>query len=97
MATVVAAITLTSLLAGVFFWVLGWLRQGSLVRYIPYPVIGGFLAGTGWLLFQGGLGVMSDASLTLAHLPTLFQADLLLRWLPGVVLAVGLLLAPAPL
>ncbi len=92
LATVIAAIALTSLLTGVAFVVLGWLRQGRLVRYIPYPVIGGFLAGTGWLLFQGGMGVMTDASLSLAQLPTFFQADLMLRWLPGLILAAGLLL-----
>jgi len=30
------------------------------VRYIPYPVMGGFLAATGWLLFKGGLQVSTD-------------------------------------
>jgi SulP family sulfate permease len=48
--TVVAAITLTSLLNGVIFFALGSFKLGGLVRYIPYPVVGGFLAGTGWML-----------------------------------------------
>jgi SulP family sulfate permease len=91
-ATVVAAVALTSLLAGLFFLVLGFFKQGSLVRYIPYPVVGGFLAGTGWLLVQGAVDVMAGASLTLSQLPYLFQAGVLLRWLPGLVLAVVLLL-----
>ena len=36
---------------------LGTFRLGNLARFIPYPVVGGFLAGTGWLLIKGGLRV----------------------------------------
>src|SRR5574338_1368154 len=55
--TVVAAISLTSLLAAVFFLGLGWFKASGFVRYIPDPVVGGFLAGTGYLLSLGGLSV----------------------------------------
>lgn len=90
--TVVAAITITSLLTGAFFLGLGTFKLGSLIRYIPYPVVGGFLAGTGWLLVQGAIGVMADASLSFSQLPYLLQADVLVRWLPGLVFAVLLLM-----
>lgn len=56
--TVVAAIAVTGLLTGACFLLLGQFKLGNLVRFIPYPVIGGFLAGIGWLLLTGGLGVM---------------------------------------
>ena len=42
------------------FLVLGTFRLGNLARFIPYPVIGGFLAGTGWLLMKGGLAVAAS-------------------------------------
>jgi SulP family sulfate permease len=29
------------------------------MRFIPYSVLGGFFAGTGWLLVLGGLRVMT--------------------------------------
>ena len=90
-ATVVVTIALTSLLAGLFLLALGWSKQGKLVRYIPYPVIGGFLAGTGWLLVRGGVGVMADAPLSLTQLDLLFRADVLFRWLPGLLFAIALL------
>ena len=45
-ATVVVAVSLTSIATGVFFFALGSFKLGGLVRFIPYPVIGGFLAGT---------------------------------------------------
>ncbi|MEZ4719277.1 MAG: SulP family inorganic anion transporter [Caldilineaceae bacterium] len=69
LATGLAVIVLTSALAGVFFWVLGRFNLGRLVRFIPYPVVGGFLAGTGYLLTVGGIGVMADAPLGQALAP----------------------------
>src|SRR2546423_5911354 len=55
--TVVAATLVVTLLAGITFFLLGTFRLGNLVRFVPYPVVGGFLAGTGWLLAKGGIGV----------------------------------------
>lgn len=86
-ATVVVAISLGVFCTGIFFWGMGVLRLGGLIRYFPYPVVGGFLAGTGWLLFIGGLslacGEWSWSELT--------QSGLTARWLPSVVFALGLL------
>lgn len=91
-ATVLAAISLTSILTAVFFLLLGWFKASGFVRYIPYPVVGGFLAGTGWLLVLGAMGVMANVSLTFANLPQLFSTDNLISWVPGVIFAVTLLL-----
>jgi sulfate permease, SulP family len=89
--TVVGAITLTSLLTGGFLFFLGQLNLGELIRFLPYPVVGGFLAGLGCLLSQGAFKVMTERDLGLAQLAAFFQADLLVRWLPGFLLAIGLL------
>ena len=89
-ATVVAAIALTSLASGVFFLALGFFKLGGLSRFIPYPVIGGFLAGTGWLLFKGSVGVLSDVPLRVDSLGVLLDPATVARWLPGLVF--GLLL-----
>jgi sulfate permease, SulP family len=85
--TVVATSMLTTLLTGLVFVLLGQFKLGSLVRFLPYPVIGGFLAGTGWLLVTGGIGVMTDASFSLDSLGFLFQPGILIRWAPGLVFA----------
>ena len=90
--TVTAAITIASLLTGAAFLALGWLRLGSLIRYIPYPVIGGFLAGTGWLVASGALKTMTGIPLKLVNLERLSQPEALLLWLPGVVFGIVLLL-----
>lgn len=82
-ATVVAAMMLSSVVSGVALWLLGRFNLGRLVRYMPYPVIGGFLAGTGWILSSGGLAVMTDTVMGLGML----SGSSLTRWLPGFVFA----------
>ena len=42
--TVVAVIAVSSVLSGVVLVALGALKLGNLVRFMPYPVVGGFLA-----------------------------------------------------
>ena len=88
-ATVVMMIVLTTTLTGLVFLGLGVFKLGGLTRFLPYPVIGGFLAGTGWLLLQGGVGVMAGTPFgwNWAEIPQL------LRWLPGVILGIVLFVA----
>jgi SulP family sulfate permease len=90
--TVVAVIALTSILTGILFLVLGYFKLGELIRFLPYPVIGGFLAGTGWLLIIGAIAVTTDVLPNLATLPVLFQGDMLLHWLPALIFAFLLLI-----
>jgi SulP family sulfate permease len=89
--TVVASLALTTILTGILFIVVGRFGLSSFVRFVPYPVVGGFLAGTGWLLVQGALGVMSGLPMHLSDVPLLFRADILLLWLPGALFALLLL------
>lgn len=93
LATVMVAIALSALLTGAMLLALGLLRQGERIRFVPYPVIGGFMAGTGWLLAKGFFQVSTDNPLTWATLPELAQPTLLARWLPGLGFAIALLLA----
>jgi sulfate permease, SulP family len=91
-ATVIATIMIASLGTGLFFLVLGFFNAGNLIRFVPYPVIGGFLAGTGLLLVKGAFGVMTGKTLTMTNLSYLMYSDILIKWLPGLLLAIILLL-----
>lgn len=86
-ATLVVMISGATLVTGLFFLLLGYFHLGDLVRYLPYPVVGGFLAGTGWLLLTGAYGVMAGPT----GLVNLFHPANLLRWLPGLLLGLALL------
>src|SRR3990170_1582098 len=91
--TVTIAVMLTSVLSGVFFLLIGGFGFGRFIRFIPYPVVGGFIAGTGLLLVQGALGVMIGETPGIANLGMLLTSDNLLRWIPsaifGIVLVIG--------
>lgn len=91
-ATILAAIALTSLLTAAFFLTLGWLKASNFIRYIPYPVVGGFLAGTGWIITKGAFGVMVTVPLTITSLPKILSFEKLIVWIPGVIFALLLLL-----
>jgi sulfate permease, SulP family len=86
--TVLAAIILTSVLTGVFFLALGTFKLGSLIRFIPFPVVGGFLAGTGWLLCKGGINVITNITLSRASAHLLVHPDVLVKWIPALVFAI---------
>lgn len=88
--TVLAAIALSSLCTGLFLLVLGRLKLGSKIRFIPYPVVGGFMAGTGWLLVSGSIQITTDICLKLTNLSMFLQPDPLWHW--GAALLVALVL-----
>jgi SulP family sulfate permease len=90
--TVVAAIALTALLSGAFLFGLGIFKMARLVRFLPYPVVGGFLAGTGWLIALGAISMMAGIPVSLSQLAVLLQAETLSRWLFGLMLAVLMLI-----
>ncbi len=48
---------------GAILYLLGAARAGRYVRYIPYPVVGGFLAGTGYFVMNGAARVMTGHSI----------------------------------
>jgi SulP family sulfate permease len=88
--TVVAMVVVASMLTGIVCLLLGAFHLGNVVRFVPYPVIGGFLAGTGWLLVKGGIGVASGVGPTVDTLRELLTWGSLARWLPALLFAVGL-------
>ena len=57
--TVLMALSLSSVVTGILLYLLGRFQRGRLIRFIPYPVVGGFLAGTGYLLLEGVCHVMT--------------------------------------
>ena len=87
--TILMLVIVTTLLTGLTFLLFGRFQLGGLVRFLPYPVVGGFLAGTGWLLLVGDVDLMADGVAGLA----LLQPMVLLRWLPGLLFAAAILLA----
>jgi SulP family sulfate permease len=85
---VISSVVLVTLITGLFLYSLGRLQLGNLIRYIPYPVIGGFLAGSGWLLALGAFRVMTGYPARFDVLHNLLRVEQMLRWIPGVALGI---------
>ena len=86
-ATVAALVVSTAALAGAATWLLGSLRLGVAARFIPFPVLTGFLAATGYLLIIGGLGMALGRPLRLGNLDLLFDPGNPIRWAPWLITA----------
>ncbi|MDR5833987.1 SulP family inorganic anion transporter [Caballeronia sp. LZ034LL] len=90
LATVLMLIAVSSLATGALLFALAHWKRGNAIQYIPFPVIGGFLAGTGLLLLEGALRVLTDMPVGLATPRIVMQ----LPWLasvPALVVGLGLL------
>jgi SulP family sulfate permease len=92
--TVVATFTLNSILTGLIFIGLGWFKLGSFVRFIPYPVVGGFLAGIGALLLTAAIQSISGLSLQPFAIAAFWQPNVLFQWLPALIFAVVMFVLP---
>lgn len=79
----------TTVLCALLFLALGLGRMGQAVRYIPYPVIGGFLASTGWLIATGALRVAADLPMGLEALAGLPGSLMDARLLATLALGLG--------
>jgi sulfate permease, SulP family len=81
--TVVAMIVATSLVTGVVFLAMGYLGLGDVARFVPFPVIGGLLAGTGYLIVAGAASILGVGSLS-----DLSDGDMAGTFWPALALAV---------
>jgi len=64
LALVVACLGAAALLTGLALFALGWRRLGKMVRFVPYPVVAGFLAATGFLIVSGAVRMATGVPLT---------------------------------
>jgi SulP family sulfate permease len=86
---VLVALSLSTLFTGLLLFGIGALRLGQWLRFVPYPVIGGFLAASGLLLITGGMEVVTQTNLTLS--PSSWQVLYSPTYAPQI--AVGFLFA----
>ena len=84
---VLISFTIATFVTGLVLYGIGALRLAQVVRFIPYPVIAGFLAASGWLLLTGGIEVVTKADFSLLHLFGSLPAETLPRLLVAALFA----------
>jgi SulP family sulfate permease len=85
--TIFAIIILSTAGFGLALLLLGILKLGKYTQLVPYPVIGGFLAGVGVLLFLATIRFLSGITPSLDKFTPLFTWPMILRWLPSLIAA----------
>lgn len=90
LATVLASLALSSLMTGALLYLLGVSKRSTVIQFLPFPVIGGFLAGTGYLILSGAFSVLTGRSLRWSTLNALLTLPWL-AWVPPIVVCVTLL------
>src|SRR5258707_3156821 len=68
LAPVLITLGLSTIVTGVVLCGFGLTRMGRAIRYVPYPVVGGFLGATGCLIVFGAIRVITGQRLQFATL-----------------------------
>ncbi|TAL98493.1 MAG: cyclic nucleotide-binding domain-containing protein [Paraburkholderia sp.] len=86
--TVLIAIALCSIVTGIILFAIGSSKRSRSLQFLPYPVVGGFLAGTGYLLLAGAFRVMTGEAPQWSTLPSVLVHLHWLAWVPAVIIGV---------
>ena len=87
------AISATTALTGLLLCILGFTHAGRAIRFVPFPVIGGFLGATGWLMITGAVQVVTGQKPLLANLGEFANVPMLGKIAAALVVVVVLQLA----
>ena len=85
--TAVLALILSAVITGICCLLLGQFKLAKLMRFIPYPVTAGFVAGIGGLVIFAAMSMMGADTLWQS---SAWDVPVLLTWIPGVIFGVML-------
>jgi sulfate permease, SulP family len=80
-------IALATAATGILLCVLGYAKAGRAIRYVPYPVIGGFLGATGWFMISGAVQLITDQRPMLATIETFAAGPIIAKLAAGLAVA----------
>jgi SulP family sulfate permease len=80
-------VALATAATGILLCVLGYAKAGRAIRFVPYPVIGGFLGATGWFMISGAVQLITDQRLKLATIETFADGAIIAKLAAGLAVA----------
>jgi sulfate permease, SulP family len=101
--TIAAAVSIAAVVTGLCLYGVGRLKAGDWIRYLPPQVVGGLLAGVGFLLLKGAFVLLMgpDASLSdlwisanVGELYNMLDQDSGLQWVPALIFGLVLFAVP---
>ncbi len=90
--TTAGALIISAVATGVCFLLMGRYRLANLVRFVPYPVAGGFVAGIGAAVCLSAMSLMG-VDTDWRAIPALVKFSELWKWSPGAAFGIALYLA----
>jgi SulP family sulfate permease len=86
----IIAMSLATALTGLLLCALGFTHAGRAIRFLPYPVIGGFLGATGWLMITGAIQVITDQRPSLTNLGVFGDSAIAIKLAAAAAVAIAL-------
>ena len=83
----IIVMSLATAFTGLVLCVLGFTHAGRAIRFVPFPVIGGFLGATGWLMIMGAMQVVTDQRPALTNFGAFVSAAIIGKLAAGLVVA----------
>lgn len=94
LATTILAFSMSSVITGLVFFLLGYMRLGSLTSFFPRHILLGCIGGVGWFLVATGIEVSArldgNINYDLETLNQLLESSRLLLWTVPLGLAIAL-------
>jgi SulP family sulfate permease len=87
-----AALVAGTLVVGMALYLLGNLEAGRWIRFVPYPVIAGFMAASGWLLAVGGIRLAIGTHVSLELLEQLADGQHIVQLAVVLVFVIAMVL-----
>jgi SulP family sulfate permease len=90
LAPTLIAMSLTTALTGILLCIFGFTHAGRAIRFVPFPVIAGFLGATGWLMIMGAVQVVTDRQPALTNIRAFIDGATAIKLAAALIVAVGL-------
>jgi sulfate permease, SulP family len=82
--------SLATAFTGFVLCVLGFTHAGRAIRFVPFPVIGGFLGATGWLMILGAMQVVTDQRPLVNNASAFLNTAMATKLAAAIVVAIAL-------
>jgi SulP family sulfate permease len=66
--TLIITVMLISLLTGFFMFFIGYFNFGQIIRFVPYPVLGGVIVGSALIMARSSLNLVSNHQFNMEYL-----------------------------
>ena len=87
LSTVLTSVIIMGISTGLCMWLIGKLKFGNIINFVPYPINAGFLGGIGLLIISNTMVSITHLKLIPQNSLFFFQAPVIWQWLAPLLYA----------